>query len=192
MATLEQLLSDLTSGDYARAEAAVPALTLHKKEAIEALTSLLDSPIADQRWWATRALSAFPQPRASQLLTEALSDPDPSIRQCAALGLSKQPTELAIQPLIEQLEYEDQLLNRLAADALAAIGAAAIPELSRASKHPDAKVRIQAVRAMALMESPEAIGPLFKAIEDPSTMVTYWAEEGLDRLGIGMSFFNPG
>lgn len=189
---MEQLLSDLTSGDDARAEAAVPALTVHKKEAIEALHSLLHSPIDDQRWWATRALSAFPQPKARELLTEALSDPDPSIRQCAALGLSKQPTEHAIQPLITQLEYEDQLLNRLAADALAAIGAAAIPDLSRAAKHPDARVRIQAVRAMALMEAPEAIGPLFKAIEDPSTMVTYWAEEGLDRLGIGMSFFNPG
>jgi HEAT repeat protein len=191
VASLEQLLSDLTSGDDARAEAAVPALTVHGQPAIQALRELQTSPIADRRWWATRALSAFPQPEARHQLIEALSDHELDVRQCAALGLKHQPTDEAIEPLIVQLEEDDQLLTRLASDALAEIGASAVPRLSQISQHPNPKIRIQAVRALALMEEPEAVGPLFECIDDPSSMVTYWAEQGLDRLGIGMSFFNP-
>jgi HEAT repeat protein len=191
LASLEQLLADLTSGDDARAEAAVPALTVHGDSAIAALKELLGSPIADRRWWATRALVAFPQEEAHQSLLESIADPDPSVRQCAALGLKEHPLAAGIGPLIGQLDSQDLLLARLASDALAELGKAAVPELEMASRHPNPSIRIQAVRALALMEEPEAIGPLFKAIDDPSTMVTYWAELGLDRLGIGMAFFNP-
>ena len=192
MATLEQLKSDLTSGDDARAEAAVPALTMHGQAAIEALAELQDSPISDHRWWATRALAAF-EPEAARLqIISALDDADTAVRQCAAVGLKKRPTAVAIDPLLKLLGSENQLLGRLASDALAAIGSQAIAHLSQAAKDPEPRIRIQAVRALALMEQPEAIGPLFKAIDDPSSIVTYWAERGLDRLGIGMSFFNPG
>ena len=191
MASLEQLLADLTSGDDARAEAAVPALTMHGSAGIDALHKLQSSPLTDYRWWATRALSAFPQPKAHHHLINALADQDNSVRQCAALGLKLRPLPEALEALIDQLGSQDQLLARLASDALSELGAMAVPSLENAAKHPDPNVRIQAVRAMALMEQPEAIGPMFNAIDDPSTMVTYWAELGLDRLGIGMVFFNP-
>jgi HEAT repeat protein len=52
-------------------------------------------------------------------------------------------------------------------------------------------VRIEVVRALAKMQHPDAIGPLFRSIDDPSSLVQHWAEEGLDRLGIGMAFFQP-
>lgn len=191
MATLEQLLADLTSGDDARAEAAVPALTMHGTTAIDSLHDLQTSPLTDYRWWAARALAAFSQPQAHHFLVEALGDQDNSVRQCAALGLKHRPTLEALDPLIGQLGSKDQLLARLVSDALAELGAAAVPALAEAAQHPDPSVRIQAVRALALMEEPDAIGPMFKAIDDPSSLVTYWAEQGLDRLGIGMSFFNP-
>lgn len=191
MASLEQLLADLTSGQDARAEAAVPALTVHGQSAVQALIELTTSPIADYRWWAVRALAVFPHQQASQQLVLALEDKDSSVRQAAALGLKIQPTTAATKALIGQLNSKDQLLARLASDALAAIGSEAVAALSQAADDENPRIRIQAVRALALMEEPEAIAPLFQSIDDPSSMVTYWAEEGLDRLGIGMAFFNP-
>lgn len=191
MAAIEQLLSDLKSGDEDRAEAAIPALQAHGRQAIQSLVQLLRSPIVDHRWWAARALAEFPTPNAHQALIQALDDPAAEVRQCAALALQHNPSPEATPKLIAALSAGDRLLARLAADALAAVGAEAVPALSEAAKHEDGRVRIEAVRALATMHEPEAIGPLFEAIDDPSGIVQYWAEEGLDALGIGMSFFNP-
>jgi HEAT repeat protein len=92
---------------------------------------------------------------------------------------------------LEALQNEDTLLRRLAGDALAAAGRQAIPGLVQAVEQGPAAVRIEVVRALAKMQHPDAIGPLFRSIDDPSSLVQHWAEEGLDRLGIGMAFFQP-
>jgi HEAT repeat protein len=191
MAALEQLLSDLRSGDEDRAEAAIPALKVHGPPAIQALLGLLQSPITDHRWWAARALAEFPTDAARSALIMALDDPQTEVRQCAALALQHNPSPDAITRLIGALHADDRLLARLAGDALSAVGADAVPALAAAAQHDDARVRIEAVRALADMRQGEAIGPLFKAIDDPSSVVQHWAEQGLDALGIGMSFFKP-
>lgn len=191
MAALEQLLADLKSGEEDRAEAAVPALGPHGPQAIEALQQLLQSPIVDHRWWAARALSEFPTDQARAALIQALDDPASEVRQCAALALQHNPSPDAIPSLVTSLDADDRLLARLAADALAAIGADAVPALAETAQRGNGRVRIEAVRALADMRQPEAIGPLFKAIDDPSSVVQHWAEQGLDALGIGMSFFKP-
>jgi len=191
MAPLEQLLSDLTSGDDARAEAAVPALTVHGPAVIKALLELLASPLEDHRWWSCRALAAFPQPQATAGLMQSLSDPKLAVRRCAALGLRQRPSPTAIEPLLSALAADDALLRRLAADALATVGPPAIPGLEHAANTGQPAVRIEAVRALAEMRHPDALSPLFRLIEDPSSMVQHWAEEGLERLGIGMAFFRP-
>jgi HEAT repeat protein len=191
MASLEQLLSDLTSGDDARAEAAVPALTIHGGPAIHSLRQLLDAPLEDHRWWACRALAALPHEAAGAGLVQALANPSLAVRQCAALGLRQRPDPTAINPLLDSLQNEDTLLRRLAGDALAAAGRQAIPGLVQAVEQGPAAVRIEVVRALAKMQHPDAIGPLFRSIDDPSSLVQHWAEEGLDRLGIGMAFFQP-
>ncbi|MGA9191453.1 MAG: HEAT repeat domain-containing protein [Anaerolineales bacterium] len=192
MAELDQLLEDLSSEDEDRAQAAIPALSVHGPAAIEALTQLLDSPIADRRWWATYALSAFKaEPEAQKAIIRMLRDPDNAVQQCAALALKHNPSLDALSQLLVALHSKDRLTARLAGDALAALGAPAVPQLAEASKDPMPAVRIEAVRALAEMRHPDAIGPLFKCIDDPSSVVTHWAEEGLDRLGIGMMFFNP-
>ncbi|MGA9531633.1 MAG: HEAT repeat domain-containing protein [Anaerolineales bacterium] len=191
MAALEQLLSDLKSGDEDRAEAAIPALDVHGPQTIQALQQLLQSPITDHRWWAARALAEFPIDDARSALIRALDDPAGEVRQCAALALQHNPSPNAITPLIGALDAEDRLFARLAGDALSAIGADAVPALAEAAQHAEGRVRIEAVRALADMRQAEAIGPLFKAIDDPSSMVQHWAEQGLDALGIGMSFFKP-
>lgn len=192
MADLENLLDDLMSGDEDRAQAAVPALTVHGSEAVQALAGLVGAPVADRRWWAAYALAAFrDDPLAQNLLIQTLGDPSEAVRQCAALALKQNPTASAVEPLIQLMKGQDRLAARLAGDALAAVGLAAIPALAQASKDPNPGVRIEAVRSLAEMRHPDAIGPLFKCIDDPSSVVCHWAEEGLDRLGIGMMFFNP-
>lgn len=192
MADLQNLLDDLASGDEDRAQAAVPALTMHGSKAVQALASLVRSPIADRRWWAAYALAAFQGDRLAQdLLIQTLEDSTDAVRQCAALALKQNPTASAVEPLVRLMRGHDRLAARLAGDALGAVGVAAVPALTRASKDPNPGVRIEAVRALAQMKHPDAIGPLFNCLDDPSSVVSLWAEEGLDRLGIGMIFFKP-
>lgn len=188
---LQSLLSDLTSRDDDRAEGVVPALLLYGESALKALFVLLDDESADKRWWAVRALAEFDAPKVGESLSQALTDPDQSVRQCAAVALRHHPTPDAIILLIEALNNEDRLYARLSGDALTAIGKPAIPALTQALQSVHPSVRVEATRALALMELPETIPILFDASEDPSTMVRHWIDEGLNRLGLGMVFFEP-
>jgi HEAT repeat protein len=188
---LQFILNELTSGDDDRAEAVVPQVARLGEPAIYPLLALLDSPQSDRRWWATRALAVIDHPQAQNGIQRALEDHDPSVRQCAALGLRLCPTLSAISALVNALHDTDRLVARLAADALVAIGRVAIQALSIAIDSPDPAVRIEAVRALAAIEDPQAIPALFTALDDPSPLVGYWAEQGLERLGVGMVFFKP-
>ncbi len=188
---LQSLLSDLTSRDDDRAEGVVPALLLYGESALKALFVLLDDENADKRWWAVRALAEFDAPKVGESLSQGLTDPDQSVRQCAAVALRHHPTPDAIILLIEALNNEDRLYARLSGDALTAIGKPAIPALTQALQSVHPSVRVEATRALALMELPETIPILFDAYEDPSTMVRHWIDEGLNRLGLGMVFFEP-
>jgi HEAT repeat protein len=79
----------------------------------------------------------------------------------------------------------------LAADALAALGECAVSPLTETLRSEDAAVRIEAARALASIDDPAVIAPLFAALDDDSSLVTYWAKEGLQRRGVGMVFFKP-
>jgi HEAT repeat protein len=182
----------LVSGDDERAERAVPDLAAMGEAAVGRLLSLLEIENPDHRWWAVRALATFDQPAAQRGLCRALADSQfPSVRHCAAIGLREHPTREAIPQLIYALHDQDRLLARLAADALAALGKEAIPELQEACQSSDPAVRIEAIRALATTREPETIGTLLSAIDDPSSIVAYWAEKGLEDLGVGMVFFDP-
>lgn len=170
----------------------MPELAAMGKAAVGRLLSLLEVENPDHRWWAVRALAAFDQPAAQRGLRRALEDSQfPAVRQCAAMGLRARPTREAIPQLISALHDQDRLLARLAADALAALGREAIPELQEACQSSAPAVRIEAVRALAMIQAPETIGTLLSAIDDPSSIVAYWAEKGLENLGVGMVFFDP-
>lgn len=187
---LASLLSELTSGDDKLAESAVPDLIQLGEPALYALLNLIDHEDSDHRWWAVRALSGFSHSSATEALIQSLSDPDPSVRHCAAVAFRHRPTPRAIPSLIEAFESDDRLFARLAGDALAALGSPAIPALSKSIQSANPALRGDAARALALMEVPETVTILFAAAEDPSTMVQHWIEEGLNRLGVGMTFFD--
>ncbi len=192
---LEELLSELTSGDEARAEAAAKRLAALQSEQgealLEALSALLASPDVETRWWAVRALSELDDGRVPSLLTQALNDADPEVRRCAALGLRSHPDPQAIPRLVEMLNDADGLTARLAGDALAAIGGEAVPALLDALQNGRHAARLAAARALATLRDKRAIPALFNALDEDSALLEYWAGEGLERMGVGMAFFTP-
>ncbi len=188
---LKDILIELTSGDDERAEAVVSQVASLGETAVDSLLALFASPSSDHRWWATRALAVLDHSKAQDGLLRALGDDDPNVRQCAALSLRLNPSPSALPALVNALSDRDRLVARFAADALAAIGPSAIQALSLIMESPDPSVRMEAVRALAAIDDPHALDALFVALEDPSPLVCYWAEQGLERLGVGMVYFEP-
>lgn len=191
MPNLQQLRSQLTAGDDQLAESAVHQLVDYGPDALPDLCDLAASSDSDTRWWALRTLALIPAPQVLIMLQEGLHDEDLAVRQCAALGLKHQPSKAAIPDLIAALSDKDQLFARLAADALTAIGTEAVPALCEILQRESSPARMQAARALALLEDQRAIPSLFAALDDDSLLVQHWAEEGLTRLGVGMTFFSP-
>jgi HEAT repeat protein len=191
MSDVSGLIGELLSADEARAEAAALALAQLGEAALPAVLPLFDSPEGETRWWATRVAAGIPGPQAAAALAGALEDDDPAVRQAAALGLRLQPSSDAAAALAQHLADPDPLTARLASDALAALGPAALPHLRLGAHSPQPAMRINAVRSLALLKTNEAIPDLFAALEDSSTLVRHWAERGLEDLGIGMVFFAP-
>lgn len=185
------LLSQLTRGDDQMAETAALALADLGIQILPSLQTLLHSPDPDARWWGTRILAELDSPQAAPLLVESLQDEDVSVRQCAALALSYHPFAPAIAQLLATLSNPDHLLARLAADALIASGGMAVPALLEVMQTGPQAARLEAVRALALIGDTRAIPTLFAALDEDSALIEYWADEGLQRMGVGMTFFKP-
>jgi HEAT repeat protein len=190
VASLSDLLNDLTGGDETRAEAAVSGLIELDEEAIPALLALTRSTDVDQRWWGLRVLAQSPRSQAGWL-TPFLSDPAREVRQCAALGLAIKPAEEAIQPLVAALSDEDSMVASLAVNALVKIKGAAVPFLIDVVKSAPQSARIQALRALAEIRDHRAIPIMMKVMEEDSVLLQHWAEEGLERLGLDMVYIKP-
>jgi HEAT repeat protein len=188
--TLQELLNDLTSGDEARAEAAVSSLIALGEDSISALLDLTKSSDVDSRWWALRTLAASPLSR-TEWLVPFLNDSAPEVRQCAALGLAVRPDESAIQPLVRALSDEDSMVGSLAANALVKIGGAAVPPLIEAVKGAPQSARIHALRALAEIRDPRAIPVMMQVMSEDSALLQHWAQEGLERLGLDMVYIKP-
>ncbi len=186
-----ELLNELISGDEARAEGAVPRLAALGEAVLPKLLELLATPNRDVRWWATRTIAALEGEAALSALEQALQDPEPAIRQCAALGLRHHPLPRAVRSLCMALSDPDRLTARLAADALIAVGARATPDLIEMIGDADPAAKIEAVRALAGIGDQRSIPALYALLDDPSALVQHWAEEALERMGVGMVYFKP-
>ncbi|MEJ2758635.1 MAG: HEAT repeat domain-containing protein [Anaerolineales bacterium] len=193
MSGLKQLLEDLTSGDEPRAENAAVQFISHGDKGFEALQILVTNTDEDTRWWALRAVSEFGTPQSSEILIAALHDPATSVQMCAAVGLRLHPDPNAIEPLTSLLDSTAPLLAKVAGDALAAIGKPATQPLIQVIENSESthRVKLEAVRVLASIKDTSAISTLFKVSQEGSSMMQYWAEKGLDNLGIGMMFFDP-
>jgi HEAT repeat protein len=183
-------LNDLTSGNEARAEAAVPALIELGEAALPALLDLTRSAETDHRWWALRVLAQSPHGQAAWLVP-FLSDPAREVRQCAALGLAIKPEEGAVASLLQALNDEDSMVSSLAVNALVKIGKPAVPALIEVVKDASQAARIHALRALAEIRDHRAIPVMMKVMEENSALLQHWAKEGLDRLGLDMVYIKP-
>lgn len=187
---MRELLAELSSGDETRAEAASQALVKLGDEATTALADLLAHPNADTRWWVVRTLASLPTPRPERLVP-ALGDSAPAVRQCAALGLAQNPSEVATPHLVRALSDVDALTAELAGHALTAIGPPVVPSLLEVLKDSPQAVRILALRALAEIGDHRAIPAMIAAAAEDSAMLHYWAEKGLDKLGVNMVYLKP-
>ena len=182
-------LDELFSGDEARATAALEAID---ETNLSALVDSLTSGSPDARWWAVCALARLPGERATQALLSAAADADPEARTAALYALGQRRAPEAVTLLLFALGDSSLYLARIAADALTHLGAPAVPSLIHAlEQDATPQVRANAARALALIGDKSAIPALFHALEDDSMMVQHWAEEGLERMGVGQVYFKP-
>ena len=188
---LEVFLQCIAAGDDARTEDATLALKPLGDVTLPTLRELLADPDVDRRWCAARALAALDTPAARELLIATLDDPDRDVRACAVYGLGELQAEEAVPGLMVRLADASPLVCRVAADSLARIGAPAAPALITALGEGETLTRIGAARALSIIQPKEAIPVLFAALDDPSATVTYYAEQALERMGVGLVLFRP-
>ena len=70
-------------------------------------------------------------------------------------------------------------------------GAAAVPALLDLLETGLQAVRLETARTLAMIGDTRAIPALFNALDEDSALMEYWANEGLERMGVGMAFFKP-
>jgi HEAT repeat protein len=185
------LVAEFTNGSDQRAELAALQLSAAGSQSLEILNELIADPNPDVRWWATRSLADIRTTGAISLLLKALNDSDPGVQQCAALALRGQPDPEAIPHLIHSLDAEDRLLSRLAGDALIAIEGDAVPPLIKVVDDGSQSARLEAVRALASIGDTRAIPVLIKVLDQDSAIMEHWADQGLEKMGVGTVFFEP-
>jgi HEAT repeat protein len=183
------ILDDLFSGDDERAAAAAPLVTAENLPVLEAALAGHDP---DARWWAVAGLAYIPGDRPTQLLLSAAEESDSSLRAAALHALGKRDGPEAIPALLRALGDASDFLARLATESLIRAAPQAVPELIAAlQRDPHPRVRANAARALAIIADTAAIPALFAALNDDSMLVQHWAEEGLDKMGVGQVYFKP-
>ena len=187
---MQELLAELTSGDDTRAEKSIPAIVDLGMAAIPTLLELTRAEEVDSRWWAVRALAASPHTRTEDLIP-LLSDSASEVRAAAALALCNHPDESAIPALINTLSDEDSLTAGLAGNALVKIGSPSVPSLLTVMSEAPTGIRIIVLRALSEIRDHRAIPVMMKSLSEESAVLQYWAQEGLERLGLDMVYGKP-
>ncbi|MEK6220856.1 MAG: hypothetical protein N2D54_01240 [Chloroflexota bacterium] len=186
-------MNQLTSGIDSQALLAVDKLIELGEKAIPSLRNLVAEENSDYRWWGYRTLSGIAHPNSIKLLIRGLADNNLEVKKCIVLSLRSNPDEQAIPPLIGFLSNRDNLLSRLAGDALIAIGPDATSSLIQYLEETshDERGFVEAVRSLATIKDRRAISTLFKLLDSESSLVEYWANQGLENMGLEMMFFDP-
>jgi HEAT repeat protein len=192
---MDDLLQAILSGQDERASVALPALAAidHARVVSELAGQLLEAN-ADGRWWIARTLATISTPQSAATLIQMLNDPDSDVRACAALALGELHTitgEESAEALAAHLADESAHVAEVCTAALGRIGAAAVPTLLRALEQGVPVERIRAAKALVPIESHEAIPALVQALDDGDAIVTFYAQDALERMGVGMVLLQP-
>lgn len=188
---LKLFVERIAAGDDVQTEEAALALAHLGDAALPSLRDLVTDADSDRRWWAVRALAVVGTQAARELLIATLDDPDRDVRACAAHGLGELGVAEAVDGLVRRLADSSPFVCRVAADSLARIGTPAVPALIAALQEGQTLTRIGAARALSLIQPQDAIPALCAALDDPSATVTHYAEEALERMGVGLVLFRP-
>ena len=76
-------------------------------------------------------------------------------------------------------------------DALIAFGEDAVPALIEVVEKNHQPARLEAARALSAIGDTRAIPVLIKILDEDSALMEHWAGQGLEKMGVGMVFFNP-
>ena len=192
---MDDLIKAILGGEDEGAEPAVPALAaMDHAEVVSELARRLPDANSDGRWWIARTLATLPAPQSAVTLIQMLDDSDSDVRACAALALGELHALVAAEgadALAAHLADESAHVAEVCTVALRRIGAAAVPTLVRALQEGAAIERIRAAKALAPIESQQAIPALIRALDDEDAIVTHYAEDALERMGVGMVLLQP-
>lgn len=165
---VEPLMAALTDKDYNVRSHAIRALgKIKDRRAVDPLIVLLNGEDIGDRIGAAEALGEIRDARAVEPLLTTLMSENDYLRESSGYALGKIKDTRAIRPLIALLETGDKDAGR----ALGEIGAAAVPSLRELLKSESSSVRMEAVRAIGKIDSPEAFALLATALKDENLEV---------------------
>ena len=151
------------------------AQALGETKRMEAIPYLMEA-LRDSYWWYERdqavnhLLDAIAKMGNAVVpsLVEALSDNEGTVKKYGALLLARVPDERALEPLSISLYDTHFDVCRASAEALASIGAPALPILLEALRHPEAWIRQQAVIGLTKSRDPQVVPALLNMMNDES------------------------
>ncbi len=151
------------------------AQALGETKRAEAIPYLMEA-LRDSYWWYERdqavnhLLDAIAKMGKAVVpsLIEALKDNEGTVKKYAALLLVRLPDERAIEPLSISLYDTHFDVSRASAEALAAMGAPALPILLEALRCPEAWIRQQAVIGLTKTRDLQAVPPFLNMLNDES------------------------
>ena len=155
---------------------------------IRANTKSKDQMLSTASFWALARVHPEDNElrrEATEVLVARLKEKDPFVRVAAARALAALPPapEITVPIWEKALKDADETTIRHAMDALAALGAPAVPRLIDALKHE--KFRVEIVYALGRIGPPAAAATpdLAKLVEDKSSRVAHEAIIALGNIG---------
>jgi serine/threonine-protein kinase len=184
--TIQYLLDPLQDdSEYAR-RAAVEVL--NEIGNVNAVKDLLLA-VKDHDWWvrsrAADALGRIGGGKVVEAVIALIKDEDEFIRRTAVEIINATHDSRTYNTLISALEDSDWWVRERAIDGLAALGnKKAVPVLIRLmeNEQPNGEVMIIIIRALAKLNSSEAIQPVLEQLENGSEAVKKEALQALGRL----------
>ncbi|HEX2697782.1 MAG TPA: HEAT repeat domain-containing protein, partial [Anaerolineales bacterium] len=155
----------------------------------EAIPYLIDA-LHDSFWWYEReqavndlldAIAKMGTAVVPELIND-LSNPEGTVRQFAAKLLRRLPDPSAIEALTISLYDTHPDVCKASAEALAAIGAPALPVLLDALNHPEAWIRQQAVIGLTESHDAQVAPALLNLLNDENRDVRKQVIESLGTL----------
>jgi HEAT repeat protein len=183
---LERAAGDDDGGVRAQAVRALGRLGSHRPRSLELILGSLDDPDPQVREAGAEAVGHAERPPGDveRLLVPLLADANDQVKVQAARVLADQvgPTPDVINGLGHLLTVDDSTWVQVHAGlALARLGPAAASAglaLFRVARTGEAAVREQAMKALAMIQPPEAAGAFVAGLKDPSAEVRLIASAG--------------